>query len=100
MTYSDGDIDIDYLTLLHDKGKRSRRRELEAVRESGHLLKWYAAQDLHLNYVSTRETGLFRQFMRAYRHSCHAACCACDAYVKRHERRRDRHRVRVELSRA
>src|SRR5258707_5966126 len=33
--------DTTYLTLLHDKGKRSRRRELEALRETGHLLKHF-----------------------------------------------------------
>lgn len=97
MTYTNDDLDADYLRLLSDKGKRSRRRELEAVREPSHLLKYFEAQQLHLNYVSTREVGLFRQFMRAYRHSCHAACCAVDAYMKRNERRQDRHRIRQEL---
>lgn len=90
--------DIDTWTeLATNKGRRARRRELEAVRESGHLRRWLADRNLYLNDVSGRETGLFRQFMRAYRHSCHAACCAVEKYEKHRTARRARYAARQEL---
>jgi hypothetical protein len=88
--------DSDYLYLVHKKAKRSRRRELEASREPGHLRKWFAAQD---NPSISDEQGndVFRQLLRSHRHSCHAACCAIERYVKRYDRRKDRHEAKRDM---
>jgi len=78
--------------VLHQKGRRARRRELDAALEPGHLRAWYDKQGW-----PRPDTSTFRQLQRAYRHSCHAGCCAWASYVKRADRRQDRHQVRMSL---
>lgn len=82
--------------LLREKGKRARRRELESVREAGHLKLWFRAQDWE-HPQSQDGIGYFKQFYRAIRHSCH--CMGCTEQRHYHERlnRRERRQAKQEL---
>lgn len=86
----------DYDTLIRDKGRRARRRELEATREPGHLHKWFERQGWP-EWYDGQHDDVWRQIMRSFKHSCHSACCAIDQYFKRHDNRVSRQKMRQEL---
>lgn len=83
----------EYLRLTALKAKRARRRELEARMEVGHLKAWFHAQD----WPEPTSLDMFRRLMRAYRHSCHAPCCAAQHWERRHATKSERRRARMAL---
>lgn len=73
--------------------KRIKRRQHDALLDNGHLRAHYA----HQNWPHP-DAQTYNQLIRAYRHSCHAGCCRWSYYVKRADRRQDRHQVRMMLA--
>ncbi len=88
----------DYLHFLRDKERRSRRRAFEATREPGRLRVWFQEQG-NPGLADELSTVTFRQLMRSYKHSCHAAGCVIDAYEKRRRNRVQRREIKMELKR-
>ena len=89
-------IDMTPEQLLRYKGKRARRRELEAVRERGHLKAWYKRQQGPYSWLMPT-TSTFRQIRRVWRYRDFSRYEEhCDL---RAERRVGRERLRAMLTR-
>lgn len=83
----------DHLHLLAAKARRARRRE-HANFDPRRLHAFYDAQ----GWPEPSTLDMFRQVIKAYRHSCHAGCCTWPRYVKRMDRRQDRHQAKMALA--
>lgn len=93
--------DTEYQDIVQEKGKRSRRRELNSMREVGRLRAYFIATGQWWEMLLDRSVhrDLWRQLMHAHKHSCHCSCCVIDTYEKRHDNRVERREERARLRR-
>ena len=84
--------------LVEQRGKRARRRETEATREAGHLQHFFYATDQRwIHTDSSVSSELWKQLMRANKHSCHCAGCVERRKRNRRMARRERYAARRSL---